>query len=119
MKPSPLEEKITSTAFSLYSSGPNADGELRAIQAEETTLESEVKVGLARHAILEEELTWLKTKKDNLRNQLEEEFTEVRTKKYNLRNELMASKDELNQTKDKLTETKDMLENLREQLAST
>ena len=114
LKPSPLEEKITSNApyFSTYSIGPNADGELRVIQAEKTALESEVKDGLARHAILEEELTWLKTKKDNLRNQLEEELTEVKTKKYNLRNELMASKDELNQTKYKLTETEGMLENL-------
>ena len=95
----------------MYSSGPNADGELRVIQAEKTALESEVKAGLARHAILEEELTQLKTEKDNLRNQLEE-VTEVRTEKDNLRNELMASKDELNQTKDKLTETEDMLKNL-------
>ena len=61
IKPSPLEEKITSTTLSLYSSGPNADGELRVIQAEKTTLESKVKVGLDRHAILEEELTQLKT----------------------------------------------------------
>lgn len=119
LKPSPLEEKITSTALSLYSSGPNADGELRVIQAEKTALESEVKAGLARHAILEEELTQLKTEKDNLRNQLEEELTEVRTEKDNLRNELMASKDELNKTKDKLTETEDMVANLLEQLAST
>ena len=34
LKPSPLEEKITSTAFSLYSSDPNAYGEFRVIQAE-------------------------------------------------------------------------------------
>lgn len=120
LKPSPLEEKITSTApLSLYSSGPNADGELRVIQAEKTALESEVKAGLARHAILEEELTQLKTEKDTLRNQLEDELTRVRTEKDNLRNELMASKEELKQTKDKLTETEDMLANLREQLAST
>ena len=113
LKPSPLEEKINSTAFSLYSSDPNADGELRVIEPEKTALESEVKDGLARHAILEEELTQLKTEKDNLRNQLEEELTEVRTEKDNLRNELMASKYKLNQTKYKLTETEDMLENLR------
>lgn len=102
-KPSPLEEKITSSAPSLllYNSGPNADSELRVIQAEKTALESEVKAGLARHAILEEELTQVKTEKENLRN------------------ELMASKEELKQTKEKLTETEDMLENLRKQLTYT
>ena len=114
LKHIPLEEKITSTTFSLYSSDPNADGELRVIEPQKTALESEVKARLARHTIIEEELTQLKTKKDNLRNQLEEDLTEVRTKKDNLRNELMESKYELNKTKDKLTKIEDMLASLRE-----
>lgn len=103
LKPSQLEQNITSSAPSLllYNSVPNVDGELSVIQAEKTALESEVKAGLARHAILEEELTQLKTEKDNLTN------------------ELMASKEELKQMKDKLTETEDMLANIREQLTST
>ena len=78
---------------------------LGSYKQKKNALKFEVKAGLARHAILEEEITQLKTEKDNLRNQLEEELTEVRTKKDNLRNELMASKDEINQTKEKLTET--------------
>ena len=86
LKPSPLEEKITSNApyLPLYSSGPNAYGELRVIQAEKNTLESEVNQdGFVRHAIIEQGLTQLKIEKNNLRNQLEEEFTQVRTEKYN------------------------------------
>lgn len=103
LKPSQLEQNITSSAPSLllYNSVPNADGELSVIQAEKTALESEVKAGLARHAILEEELTQVKTEKDNLIN------------------ELMASKEELKQTKDKLAEMDEMLAKIREQLTST
>eukprot|EP01018_Ginkgo_biloba_P020015 Gb_02939 [translate_table: standard] len=79
----------------------NAEGQLSVIQEEKAALESELKAGMSRCAVLQEEVSQLKIEK------------------VELENELAAVKEKLERTKDQLTETEQTLANLRVQLAST